>query len=143
MSRSTRWVSLLAAGAIALTGCAAKETKWSGESATLVVYATSIPLYPGARAVDAMGSESWGDGPDSYSEGMSISFEVKNYDKEKVLAWYEERLPGAERQVLDTETVELKVTPPNGEPGEDMGVWIDDDGFRVFENTKAGKHKNS
>lgn len=143
MSRLMTFACVLAACAVGLTGCAAKEAQWSGEAATLVVYAKSIPLYPGAKAVDAMGSESWGDTPDSFSEGMSVEFEVENYDKEKVLAWYEERLPGAERQILDTGTVELKVAAPNGEPGEDMGVWIDDDGFRVFENTKAGKHKDS
>lgn len=143
MGRMKWFVVAAMLGAIALAGCAAQETKWTGEAASLVVYAKAIPLYPGARAVDAMGSDSYGDEPGSHSEGMSVLFEVENYDKAKVLAWYEERLPGAERQVLDTGSVELKVAPPNGEPGEDMGVWIDDDGFRVFEHTKAGKHRDS
>jgi hypothetical protein len=143
MNRTRTLFALLAACAIALAGCAAKETKWSGEAASLVVYARAIPLYPGAKAVDAMGSDSYGDEPDSHTEGMTVMFEVEGYDKAKVLAWYEERLPGAQRQVLDTGSVELVVPAPNGEPGEEIGVWIDDDGFRVFENTKAGKHKDS
>jgi hypothetical protein len=141
-----RAIRLVLAAAVALTGlvgCSLNETKWTGETATYVVYAKQIPLYPGAKARDAMGSESWGDTPDSYSEGMAVWFEVQGYDKEKVLAWYEEKLPNATTQVLDTGAIELTVPVPNGEPGEDMGVVIEDDGFRVFENTKAGKHKKS
>ena len=130
------------AGAL-LSGCAAKEAKWSGETASMVVYAKSIPLYPGAKAKDAMGSDSYGDTPDSHSEGMAIWFAVKDFDRDKVLAWYRERLPNATTNVLDTGTIELTVPVPGGEPGEDMGVAIGSEDFRVFEHTKAGKHKNS
>jgi hypothetical protein len=130
------------AGAL-LSGCAAKEAKWSGETASMVVYAKSIPLYPGAKAKDAMGSNSYGDTPDSQSEGLAIWFEVKDYDRERVLAWYRERLPNATTQVLETGTVQLTVPVPNGEPGEDMGVAIGGEDFRVFEHTKPGKHNRS
>jgi hypothetical protein len=142
MSRMKTFLCL-AACALALAGCAVKEAKWSGETASMVTYAKKIPLYPGARARDAMGSESWGDTPDSYTKGMCVWFEVEHYDKNKVLAWYEEHLPGAQRNILDLGIIELKVIPEGAEPGEDMGVYIDDDGFRVFENVKPGKQKNS
>jgi hypothetical protein len=143
MIRPIRLALVAAVALAALAGCGVNETKWTGETASYVVYAKQIPLYPGAKARDAMGSESWGDTPDSYSEGMAVWFEVQGFDKEKVLAWYEEKLPNATTQVLDTGAIELTVPVPNGEPGEDMGVVIEDDGFRVFENTKAGKHKKS
>ena len=143
MIRAIRLALAAAVTLAALAGCGVNETKWTGETASYVVYAKQIPLYPGAKARDAMGSESWGDTPDSYSEGMAVWFEVQGYDKEKVLSWYEEKLQNATTQVLDTGAIELTVPVPNGEPGEDMGVVIEDDGFRVFENTKAGKHKKT
>ena len=135
-------IVVAAAGAL-LSGCAAKEGKWSGETAAMVVYAKSIPLYPGAKAKDAMGSDSYGDTPDSHSEGMAIWFEVKDYDRAKVLAWYQERFPDATVQALETGTIQLTVPVPNGEPGEDMGVAIGAEDFRVFEHTKPGKHKKT
>lgn len=143
MGRLTRWAAAGLAAALAVAGCATQEAKWSAEAASHVVYAKTIPLYPGAQARDVMGSQSWGDDPDSYSEGMSVWFEVKDYSREKVLAWYEERLRGAETEVLDDGAIQLTIPAPNGEKGEDMGVIIDADGFRVFEHTKAGKHKQS
>ena len=155
MARSawkTRKLSLLVAVsaavtiAAALAGCAGDTTKgaqWSGETASMVVYAQNVPLYPGAKAEDAMGSDSYGDTPEEHSEGMCVWFKVEGYDKAKVLAWYEERLPGAAKSTLDEDTIELRLPAAGGEPGEDMGVWIDNDGFRVFEHTKAGKHKDA
>ena len=143
MIRAIRLALTAAVGVAALAGCSVNETRWAGETASYVVYAKQIPLYPGAKARDAMGSESWGDTPDSYSEGMAVWFEVQGFEKEKVLAWYEEKLPNAKTNVLETGSIELKVPVPNGEPGEEMGVVIEEDGFRVFENTKAGKHKKS
>src|SRR5262245_47026836 len=143
MKRVTSLVALVAVAALTTCGCAAKEAKWSGNAAAMVVYAKSIPLYPGARAKDVMGSDSWGDTPESHSEGMAVWFEVKDYDREKVLAWYRERLPGAITHPLETGTIELTVPAPNGEPGETMGVAVGAEDFRVFESTKPGKHKKT
>ena len=143
MKRIVCLAAVVAVAVTMLSGCAAKEAKWSGETASMVVYAKSIPLYPGARAKDAMGSDSYGDTPDSHSEGMAIWFEVKDYDREKVLAWYRERLPNATTEALETGTIQLTVPVPNGEPGESMGVAIGADDFRVFEHTKAGKHRKT
>jgi hypothetical protein len=128
---------------LALAGCSTQETRWAAETAAHVVYAKTIPLYPGARARDVMGSESWGDDPGSRTEGMTVWFEVEGYSKAKVLEWYEERLRGCETDVTDDGSVELTIPAPNGERGEKMGVIIDDDGFRVFERTKPGKHRRT
>jgi len=143
MKRAARLAAIVAAVTALLSGCAAKESKWSGQTASMVVYAKSIPLYPGAKAKDAMGSDSYGDTADSHSEGMAIWFEVKDFDRAKVLDWYTARFPNAEVQALETGSVQLTVPVPNGEPGEDMGVVIDDDDFRVFEHTKPGKHRKA
>jgi hypothetical protein len=143
MKRTLSFVAMTAAAVLLLCGCAAKETKWSGQTASMVVYAKSIPLYPGAKAKDAMGSDSYGDTPDSHSEGLAIWFEVKDYDRAKVLAWYQERFPNATTQMLENDTIQLTVPVPNGEAGEDMGVCIGSEDFRVFEHTKPGKHKKS
>src|SRR5436190_7985315 len=99
MTRKSSVFSVAVAGAILLTGCSYKQTHWSGDAARLVVYAQTVPLYPGAKYDDAMGSDSYGDEPDSHSEGMCVWFKVKDYDKTKVLAWYEASLQGAKRDV--------------------------------------------
>jgi len=95
MKRTASVAAIVAVAGVSMCGCGAKEAKWSGNAAAMVVYAKSIPLYPGAKAKDAMGSDSYGDTPDSHSEGMAVWFEVKDYDREKVVAWYKERLPNA------------------------------------------------
>jgi len=143
MGRFTTWACAGLLLVSALAGCATQETRWSTEAASHVVYAKTIPLFPGARARDVMGSEIRGDGPDSHSEGMTVWFEVQDYSKEKVLEFYEERLRGCETEVLDDGAIQLTIPAPNGEPGEDMGVVIEDSGFRVFEHTKAGKHRKT
>ena len=141
MPRSTRWAIAVALGALVLAGCSMNETRWSGDAAAAVVYAKAIPLYPGAKSDGAMGSQSWGDEPGSYTEGMTVWFVVDGYDRAKVLEWYERRLPGAETEVLDDGAIQLKIPVAGGEPGEDMGVVIDENRFRVFEHTKPGKHQ--
>jgi len=143
MKRVASLVAIAAAAAALLCGCAAKEAKWSGQTASMVVYAKSIPLYPGAKAKDAMGSDSYGDEPDSHSEGMAVWFEVKGYDRAKVLDWYTQRFPNAAVQTLDTGSIQLKVPAPSGDPSEYMGVVVGDEDFYVFESTKAGKHKKA
>jgi hypothetical protein len=128
------WALAVAVAASSLMGCAAKETKWSGEAAQYAAYATRIPLYPGTKFTDAMGSESWGDGPHSYSYGMTWWCETKA-TREELLAWYSACLPNAERSTPYDNVIQLKVIPEGAKPGEDMGVQIEDGGkYRVFEN---------
>jgi hypothetical protein len=143
MGRVTRWTWTGIATVLALAGCSTQETRWSTEAAAHVVYAKTIPLYPGAQARDFAGSDTWGDGADTRSEGRTVWFEVQDYSKEKVLAWYEERLRGCETDVLDGGALRLTIPAPNGERGEVMGVIIQDRGFRVFEHTRAGKHRKT
>jgi len=121
-----------------IVGCGAGEAKWSGEAASYAAYATKIPLYPGAKMVDAMGSESWGDGPETYTYGMTWWCEAKA-SRDELLAWYEQKLPGARRSnPYEDDIIELSVIPEGARPGEDMGVQIEEDGrYRVFENRKT------
>lgn len=143
MPRSIRVAAAFVLGAVLLAGCTLNESKWTGDAAASVVYAKSIPLYPGATSDGTMGSQNWGDEPGSYTEGMTVWFVVEGYDRAKVLDWYERRLPNAETEVLDDGAIQLKVPIPGGEPGEDMGVVIDENRFRVFEHTKPGKHQRT
>ncbi|MEZ4652320.1 MAG: hypothetical protein R3E12_01595 [Candidatus Eisenbacteria bacterium] len=61
---------------IAVAGCSSKteEAKRSGDAKDLVTLATQIPLYPGARAEDAMGSDLYGDTKDAHMKGMAVWF---------------------------------------------------------------------
>ena len=129
---------LVLAAASLLVSCAAKEQKWTAEAAQYAAYATQIPLYPGTQIADAMGSESWGDEPDSYIYGMTWWCETKA-TREQLLAWYQTRLPNAQQsRPYDDESIELKVIPEGAKPGEDMGVLIGEGGkYRVFESRKT------
>jgi len=119
-----------------LSGCGAGEARWNAEAAQYAAYATQIPLYPGTRIVDAMGSESWGDTPDTYSYGMNWWCETKA-TREELIAFYEAKLPGAERTTPYDNVIQLSVTPKGARPGETMGVLIEDGGkYRVFEDRK-------
>jgi hypothetical protein len=129
-------LSLSAIVMLLIAGCGAHEAKWSAEAAQYAAYATQIPLYPGTKITDAMGGESWGDGPETYSYGMNWSCETKA-TREELVAWYEARLPNAQRRTTDLGWIELTVIPKNAKPGEDMGVRIESDGkYSVFENRK-------
>lgn len=134
-----RVLVLLAAAACVgcLVGCAANGG-WDAASAEYAAYATQIPLYPGSKITDAMGSESWGDEPDSYSYGMTWWCETRA-TRDQVLAFYVSKLPNATRSTpYDDGSIELKVIPEGAKPGEDMGVLIGDGGkYRVFESRKS------
>ena len=137
-----RILGVLAAFGVLSAGCAPGETKWTAEAASMAVYAQSIPLYPGIELDDAMGSDSYGDEPDSHIEGLTFWFDVKD-PKEKLIAWYDARLPDATKEINEEGDVIYTLTPPNGEPGEDMGVILEEGRLRVFEHTRGGKHKPS
>jgi hypothetical protein len=140
-----RTILLVFAAAVAgtlLAGCSG-GTKWDAASASQAQYATQIPLYPGTRITNAMGSESWGDGADSYTYGMAWWCEAKA-TQEELIAFYEQQLTGANRRTMDSGGVELRVEPNGGDPGEDMGVWIEKDGeYRIFENRKRKEIRRS
>lgn len=138
------WMILLAAScALSVLGCGQKEAKWTKEAAQYAVYATQIPLYPGAQVKDAMGSNGYGSSlADHVSEGMTWWFEAE-CTREELVSWYGERLAGASQEETEDGDLVFTLLPPGGEEGEDMGVIIagDEPGkFRVFESTKPGKH---
>ncbi len=140
-----RWMAAFAAivwaMALTATGCGEKQGKWTKEAAQYAVYATQIPLYPGAKVTEAMGSKGYGESlSDLVTEGMTWWFETKA-TREELTAWYAERLEGATREDTEDGDIIFTLVPPEGEEGEDMGVLIEETGiFRVFEHTGPGKH---
>ena len=143
MTRSTVAMAILAVTCLGLAGCGSEATEggWSGEAAQYAVYATRIPLYPGTKIEDAMGSERFGREPDSYIYGMTWWCTAQATQAE-LRTWYEAKLSTAERVTDDDGHLVLTVTPDGAAPRERMGVLIEGDGkYRVFERTlqkKAG-----
>ena len=144
-----RLAASLLAGLVALAvvaGCgggAPKETKWDGSAKASAVYATQIPLYPGAKFENAMGSDTYADlamSAEGHEEGMSFWFEVSATQAE-LDAWYAERLTGYSKTDEDG-TITYTLTPAGAESGEEMGVYLEDNLLRVWESTKPGKHKD-
>ena len=137
-----RWLVCAALVVLFMVGCssAPKQAQWEGEAKANAVYATQLPLYPGAKVTSMMGSDTYGDSPDSHAEGMAWWFEVTATQAE-LDAWYATHLPGASKTTDETGVIEYTLTPAGGELGENMGVRLADKELRVFERTKAGKHK--
>ncbi len=87
-------LGLVALFALAATSGCAKSSK---DLLPGAVYAASVvPVYRNAELTDQMGSDSWGDDPDSHTKGQAWFFKVKD-PKDKVLAFYESKFPNAER----------------------------------------------
>jgi hypothetical protein len=144
-----RTITILAAAAtvlgLAAAGCgggssATKETAWEGEAKANAVYATQVPLYPGARIGSMMGSDTYGDGPDSHREGMAWWYDVAATQAE-LDAWYAPRLAGAAKSTGEDGGITYTLAPQGGEPGEELGVILENNQVRVFERTRAGKRK--
>jgi hypothetical protein len=133
----------LAVSGLGLAACATEvtETAWSKEAAQYAVYATQIPLYPGTKIEDAMGSERFGGDDPAYIYGMTW-WCAAQATRDELRAWYEAKLPAATRETDDDGALVLTVVPENARPHETMGVLIEANGkYRVFERTlqkKAG-----
>jgi hypothetical protein len=141
MTRSVVVALSLTAASLALAGCGSEagETNWSPEAAQYAIYATRIPLYPGTKIEDAMGSERYGADPGSYSYGMTWWCTARA-TRDELRTWYEAKLPTATRATDDDGHVVLTVVPEGAGPREDMGVLIEADGkYRVFEHTRQKK----
>jgi hypothetical protein len=123
----------LAACALALAGCASKQA-----ALPHAVYANAVPIYPGAVLEDAMGSTSTGDTSGSASDGMAWFFDVEA-PAERMIAFYEKKLPGAKRDPVWQEGVRLVWVPPGASPGEEVAVVIDDNELTIHEEVKPGK----
>jgi len=123
----------LAACALAMAGCASKQT-----ALPRAVYANAVPIYPGAVLEDAMGSTSTGDTPESVSDGMAWFFEVEA-PADRMLAFYQRKLPDAKRDPVWQEGVRLVWVPPGASPGEEVAVVIDDNELTIHEQVRSGR----
>jgi hypothetical protein len=140
----TRWMVLAwSMTAFAVTGCGseAREATWSPEAAQYAIYAIKIPLYPGTKIKDAMGSERYAStdlsSPAMY--GMTWWCAVKA-TRAEIQQWYQAKLPEARRETDDTGALVLTIVPEGASPRENMGVLIEADGkYRVFEHTLRKK----
>lgn len=130
--RSITWV-VLSLCALAAFGC-------GGGKAALphAVYANTVPIYPGAKLGDMMGSTSMGDTPESMSDGMAWFFDVKA-PADKMVAFYEQKLPQAKRDPDFVDGVRLVWVPEGAAPGEELSVLIEENKFMIKESVKPGK----
>lgn len=125
--------------ALALAGCARPSMLPDAHYAEQL-----IPIYPNARLADQMGSSSYGDGPDESWDGMAWWLRTKD-DPDRVVAFYEAKLKGWQKDVGEDGTVMFKTVPPGGEEGEEVFVRIEIDGrILIGESVKSSKrtHKS-
>jgi hypothetical protein len=117
-------------------GCSREAAALSG-----AVYSSQIPVYPAADFEDTFGgtgSDSIGGPPTS--ESMSWFFNVTD-PKEKVVAFYAEKLPQAERSELD-DCVTFQFAPKGAEEYEWVWVRIKPGKLQLTESVRYGKRKD-
>lgn len=125
--------------AVAWSGCQkAESTSWPKEGKEHATYADQIPIYPGAVLDNVMGADLYGDTKADHAKRMVFWFKT-DASAEDVLAWYEEKYPDADRSdpFEDGSAVELSFAPEEGEEGAVIGVLVEEDGFRIFEQMDA------
>ena len=138
-ARRTAAVVAAAALAAAALGGAAQSNR---DQLPGAVYAAgAVKVYRNAVLTTLMGNETWGDGPDSYTQGQTWSFHVDD-SMEQVLKFYEKELPGAERTTNDDGSVSFKVVPQGAEKNEFVTVTVDDGVIRIGEHCRPGKIKS-
>lgn len=133
MSRPSIVLVSLSLCALAAMGCGAKQA-----ALPHAVYASAVPVYPGAKLEDMMGSTSIGDTPESMSDGMAWFFEVKA-PADKMIAFYEQKLPNAKRDPEWVDGVRLVWVPEGAAPGEELAVVIEDNKLSIREAVRPGK----
>jgi hypothetical protein len=139
------WLTLGLAVAALVAGCSQGPS--DGGSLPGAVYASQVPLYPSATYEDAMGGTySAGVGGPPVSESLSWFFKVSD-PPEKVVAFYEGKLPGAERGVIrgadDADDPTFTVVPTGAEDGEYIRVIVGQGKLQITEVVKPGKRKRS
>ena len=132
---SRRWIALTALSLCALPalGCGAKQT-----ALPHAVYANTVPIYPGAKLGNMMGSTSMGDTPESTSDGMAWFFDVEA-TAEKMVAYYEQKVPNARRDPDFVDGVRLVWVPEGAAPGEELSLIIEENKLMIKESVKPGK----
>jgi len=133
MSRPSIALVTLSLCALAAAGCGAKQT-----ALPHAVYANSVPIYPGAKLGNMMGSTSIGDTPESMSDGMAWFFDV-DAPADKMVAFYQEKLPHAKRDPDFVDGVRLVWVPEGAAPGEELSVLIEQNKFMIKESVRPGK----
>jgi hypothetical protein len=132
MSHTTRRIAF----AIALAGLpvpsCGKPSRLAGAA-----YGDQIPVYPDATLRDT------GGGTYADALGGPVTFESKSWfftigDGAKVIAFYQQKLPGATRED-DEDGVSFRFTPRGGQPGEDISVVIRKGELQISEVVKPGK----
>jgi hypothetical protein len=104
------------------------------------VYASQIPVYPGAVLEDTGGGNYYEDlGGAPTFESKSWFFKV-NDSVTLVTAFYENRLPDGSRND-DEGVVAFKVKPKGAEEGEEISARIEPGKLHVTEVVKPGKRK--
>lgn len=137
-------------GALALAGCSGPAPVFDGkvakhsvdnfDEAPRAVFANQIPVYPGASITDATGNQSWGDTPDTYSEGMTWWFEVTGAT-ESVVAFYDTALPEASRKVDENGEIIWTLKPSGGREGDEVAVILSGRELRISEDVYGGRDR--
>ncbi len=150
MLNRTRLATPVLLGALVVSGCSSKPAVYDGKvarhsiddfgEAPQALFANQIPVYPGAKITDAMGSESWGDTPESYSEGMAWWFEVEN-PGDKVVAFYDGALPDAKRETGADGEVIWTLPPTGGRDGDEIAVIVQGEELRIRESVRGGRDR--
>jgi len=123
---------------LAAAGCASKSSQ---DLLPGAVYAASVvKVYGNATFRNVLGNESWGDGPDSYTQGQTWYFDTGDSQRQ-VLAFYERLLPGAERTTNDDGSVTFRIVPAGAEKNEYVQVTVGEGEIRIGERCRPGKIK--
>lgn len=118
-------------------GCSRQANALSG-----AVYASQIPVYPGADYEDSMGAETYATiGGAPTGDRLTWFFKVSD-PAEKVVAYYKEKLPQATREEgEDDEEVVLRFVPSGAEENESVTVRIRTGKLQISESVRYGKRK--
>lgn len=127
-----------------LAGCSSLDSGQSaGAALPGAVYAAGqIPLYPSATFESAMGGTTYGSvGGPAVNESLSWFFAVAD-PPEKVLAFYEQKLAGARRDVNADDEPTLTLVPAGADDGEYLRVTVGPGRLQITEVVRAGKRKD-
>jgi hypothetical protein len=125
-------LGLALVAALLLAGCAVPGSATRLEGA---VYAHQIPIYPSAQYDGTMGGTTSGSvGGPAISKSQSWFFKTDD-SIEEVTAWYEEKLPGADKEPNE-DGVTFTLVPDGADDGEKVSVWIHPGSFSISESVK-------
>ncbi len=141
----------ISVGIALLAGCTSTPPVYDGSvarhsvddypEAPRAVYANQIPVYPDARMVDAMGSESWGDEPGTYSQGMGWEFEFDSSDHDEVIAFYETALPNVTRTTSEDGEIVWEFPPAGARSNETVTVRVGPTEFWIHEDVYGDREE--